>query len=94
MRPRRIQRKRIKGWRKPARAVYVGRPTRWGNPFRHLILYFAWLQSQLCADPHFLDPLRGKDLMCWCALDKPCHADILLALANTEKEEEDERRGL
>ncbi len=26
--------------------------------------------------------LRGKDLMCWCALDKPCHADVLLELAN------------
>jgi hypothetical protein len=26
--------------------------------------------------------LRGKDLICWCDLDKPCHADILLELAN------------
>lgn len=26
--------------------------------------------------------LRGKDLACWCRLDKPCHADILLWLAN------------
>lgn len=26
--------------------------------------------------------LRGKDLACWCALDKPCHADTLLELAN------------
>lgn len=26
--------------------------------------------------------LRGKDLACWCALDKPCHADVLLELAN------------
>lgn len=26
--------------------------------------------------------LRGWDLACWCALDKPCHADILLELAN------------
>ena len=30
----------------------------------------------------FLAPLRGKDLTCWCALDQPCHADILLRLAN------------
>lgn len=29
-----------------------------------------------------LGELRGKDLMCWCALDKPCHADVLLELAN------------
>ncbi|WP_439593920.1 DUF4326 domain-containing protein [Microbacterium sp.] len=26
--------------------------------------------------------LRGKDLACWCALDQPCHADVLLELAN------------
>lgn len=29
-----------------------------------------------------LAPLRGKNLACWCPLDAPCHADILLALAN------------
>jgi hypothetical protein len=27
--------------------------------------------------------LAGKDLACWCPLDKPCHADVLLELANT-----------
>lgn len=26
--------------------------------------------------------LAGKDLMCWCPLDQPCHADVLLELAN------------
>lgn len=26
--------------------------------------------------------LRGKDLCCWCPLDQPCHADVLLELAN------------
>ncbi len=30
--PKRIQRKRTKGWRMPEGAVYVGRPTVWGNP--------------------------------------------------------------
>lgn len=29
-----------------------------------------------------LHELRGRDLACWCALDQPCHADVLLALAN------------
>ena len=33
MTPQRIQRKRTKGWRMPEGAVYVGRPTKWGNPF-------------------------------------------------------------
>lgn len=32
-RPQRIQRKRTKGWRMPEGAVYVGRPSRWGNPW-------------------------------------------------------------
>lgn len=31
--PKRIQRKRTKGWRMPEGAVYVGRPSKWGNPF-------------------------------------------------------------
>lgn len=31
--PNRIQRRRTKGWRMPAGAVYVGRGTQWGNPF-------------------------------------------------------------
>lgn len=26
--------------------------------------------------------LRGRNLACWCALDAPCHADVLLELAN------------
>ncbi len=32
--PKRIQRKRTKGWRMPEGAVYVGRGSKWGNPFR------------------------------------------------------------
>lgn len=34
-------------------------------------------------DPNYLAELAGKDLMCWCPLDQPCHADVLLELANT-----------
>lgn len=29
-----------------------------------------------------LNELRGKNLACWCAKDKPCHADILLRMVN------------
>lgn len=36
MSPQRIQRKRTLGSRMPEGAVYVGRPSRWGNPFRYL----------------------------------------------------------
>jgi hypothetical protein len=36
-----------------------------------------------------LDRLRGKNLACWCALDgKPCHADVLLDIANSPNCEE------
>lgn len=28
--------------------------------------------------------LAGRDLACWCPLDQPCHADVLLELANSE----------
>ena len=41
----------------------------------------AWeqrLRDYLAALPE----LRGKDLACWCPLDGPCHADVLLALVN------------
>lgn len=31
-----------------------------------------------------LEPLRGKNLACWCGLSEPCHADTLLELANAE----------
>lgn len=33
-RPRRVQRKRTKGWKMPANTVYVGRPSKWGNPYK------------------------------------------------------------
>lgn len=32
--PKRIQRKRTKGWKMPENTVYVGRPTKWGNPYK------------------------------------------------------------
>lgn len=34
MSPQRIQRRRTAGWRMPADAIYIGRPSRWGNPWR------------------------------------------------------------
>lgn len=84
---KRIQRKRTKGWRMPENTVYVGRRTKWGNPFKvereeqreaAIRMYERHLKNQLLKDPYFLDDLKGKDLACWCPLDKPCHADILL----------------
>ena len=93
--PKRIQRKRTKGWRMPPGAVYVGRPTKWGNPFvTHPVdrigAYKMYIQAMIGMNPRKwnLDELRGKDLACWCPLSDegeepyPCHADILLELAN------------
>jgi len=30
----------------------------------------------------FAQQLRGRDLMCWCPVGEPCHADVLLEIAN------------
>ena len=83
--PKRIQRKRTKGWRMPAGAVYVSRPSKWGNPFT--VEAFGRQKAvelyERCALPHLpIEELRGKDLACWCPLDQPCHADVLLKVAN------------
>jgi uncharacterized protein DUF4326 len=72
--------------------VYVGRPSKWGNPFvigrdgtREQVVakYRAWIvrQPALMAALH---ELRGKDLVCWCAPER-CHAEVLVELANTER---------
>jgi hypothetical protein len=92
----RIQRKRSKGWRMPVGAVYVGRPTKFGNPWQvgdridgqrvtHRIAA-DWYRKNVTADSAMgrdaVAELRGKDLACWCPLDQPCHADVLLEIAN------------
>lgn len=72
----------------PPNTVYVGRPTKWGNPYpekkhgleKSLDLYAAWLGEQIRNNPEFLYPLKGKNLACFCSLNKPCHADIILDL--------------
>jgi hypothetical protein len=86
---KRIQRKRSKGWKMPPNTVYVGRPSNWGNPFaieecgtreKAIAKYETVLKQVLEDCPDFLDPLKGKDLACWCPLNKPCHADVLLKM--------------
>jgi hypothetical protein len=133
--PKRIQRKRTKGWKMPEGAVYVGRPTVFGNPAiieknrdrfavwggdvgprigtATTMQYARWLAvghfrvwltspegvvtvtdfgnverpSYAYCDDHRqlharLHELHGRDLACWCPLDQPCHADVLLEIAN------------
>ena len=83
------QRQRTKGWRMPEGAVYVGRPSQ-----RHIADLPASLSlfmlvkdgpRELPKRPDvdtWLAPLRGRDLACWCPVGDPCHADVLLELAN------------
>ena len=85
--PVRIQRKRTKGWRKPEGAVYVGRPTKWGNPWATAEMFRKWMAHGVSGSRHIIfnaakQELKGKDLMCWCPLDSACHADVLLEIAN------------
>ena len=93
-------------------AVYVGRPSRWGNEIRPTMLdvYDRPLGRERSIELYrlatlrfvedvlgdedvspggiraeaeaWLAPLRGHDLACWCPPDQPCHADVLLELAN------------
>lgn len=42
-----------------------------------------YINKCLMVNEHFLDELRGKNLACWCKDGEPCHADVLLELANT-----------
>ena len=119
--PVRVQRTRTKGGGIPDGAVYVGRPSKWGNPFHtHGDGYRMAPESAVQAfRAQFFGPradgaffpndhpkfrtyrgklqievrelttvadiqreLRGKNLACWCPLDQPCHADVLLEIAN------------
>ena len=79
-------------WKKNPNAVYVGRPSKWGNPFKvndygleqALRNYRVWLQQKLIEEPDFLEPLRGKDLVCFCPVDEACHADIIIEFIEKE----------
>lgn len=94
----------------PPNTVYVGDPSRWGNPFHgqireigreavvglyagYLAAYFGFtdrmvleafrgLPVQSTDFDEWIAPLRGKNLACWCPTSAPCHADVLLEIAN------------
>lgn len=108
--PRRIQRKRTKGWRLPPNTICVDRTTRFGNPFvvgkdgtaaecvkkyGEMLLPYTHAKGTLedfylsSANVLDIESLRGKNLACWCALDQPCHADVLLEIANLPEDTHD-----
>jgi hypothetical protein len=90
--PERIQLRRTKGWRMPENTVSVARPSKWGNPFmigRHadtarevVTMFRDWMKAPYQVKQPDPTELRGKNLACWCKPDQPCHADVLLELAN------------
>jgi hypothetical protein len=55
MTPRRIQRQRTKGWRMPANTAYVGRPSKWGNPFALDSDWLLWAGVALGFKGHMED---------------------------------------
>jgi hypothetical protein len=81
-------------------AVIVARPSKWGNPYavardyptpeQAVARFRAGLDGRAHPESHMgriladIEELRGKDLACWCPLDQPCHADVLLEIANAD----------
>ena len=94
--PQRIQLSRKAGWKMPPNTVVVSRPSKWGNPWRvpvdgdqaACVESFKMMLAAGKTPPFALlnirDELAGKNLACWCKVGTPCHADVLLRLANVE----------
>jgi hypothetical protein len=69
--------------------VYIGRPSKWGNPFtigvhgtrEDVIEKYKVFISKNTTLKNSIHELRGKTLGCWCA-PNPCHGDVLMELAN------------
>jgi hypothetical protein len=82
----------------PSDTVYVGRSPNgevnekypWGNPYKvkqyglkkSLRLHGKYLECSPELVQRIKFELHGKNLACWCPFYKPCHADILLKIAN------------
>ena len=73
----------------PKEAIYIGRPTIWGNPFskgskdKNISDFREYAENRMKRDPEWLKPLRGKSLICWCS-PAGCHGDVILDLANRD----------
>ena len=96
--PTRLQRKRTRGYRLPEGAKSVTRPGPFGNPFpvsrfgdpaahdEAIARFRAWIEEpeQAPLVDRIRRELRGRDLACYCAPGLPCHADVLLEIANRD----------
>lgn len=74
----------------PSDAVYIGRPSEWGNPFvvgvhgergECVKMFEEYISKNQLLQQRVKEQLRGKDLVCFCA-PRACHGDILLRIAN------------
>jgi hypothetical protein len=95
-RPVRLRRRRTRGARLPEGARCVTRPGPFGNPFpvarpgdpaahaEAVARFRHWIgePEQAALRDRVRSELRGRDLACYCAEGLPCHADVLLELAN------------
>lgn len=93
--PMRLQLRRRKGYKLQTHsqmcngrdAVNVARPGKWGNPYRIGTCLIPDARAAVEAFEANLpltdfSELRGKNLACWCNPAQPCHADVLLRIAN------------
>jgi Domain of unknown function (DUF4326) len=97
--PRRLRFNRYEGNPLPAGSRLVMRPSAFGNPFpakgrgiaEAVRLYGEWLNApeQSALRERVRRELKGLNLACSCPLGGPCHAELLLALANDTTGEED-----
>jgi hypothetical protein len=73
----------------PENTIYVGRQSRWGNPFcvsadltaKEAVERYRREMPDFTKEAARIE-LRGKNLACWCRPGTPCHGDVLLELAN------------
>lgn len=93
MNPIRIQRSRQHKQVSPngLPIVYVGRRSKYGNPYKSGIDFetveecinnYEIRVQQVFTKEEIIKDLGGKNLSCWCKIGEPCHADILLKIAN------------
>jgi hypothetical protein len=74
--------------------VYIGRPSKWGNPYkltdndsslkRRVIVqqYLHWLMLEPILQKAMVNELSGKDLLCWCT-PRLCHGHVIRHLIET-----------
>src|SRR5262245_25713056 len=94
--PRRIQRRRTKGWKKPPGVIDCGRQKDscgpYGNPYRvgpdgtatECVATFRRLYDNPLSRARIRKALDGKGLLRWCKVGDPCQADVLVLWANED----------